>query len=404
MLSFEDARRIILEHVTVLSAERVGLLESLGRVLSEDVTAPWNLPSFTNSAMDGYAVRAADCQDGLALPITDYVPAGGHATKSVLPGTAIKIMTGAPLPEGADSVVPLEHAEEFDGRVRIPRPVELHQHVRFAAEDVREGETVLASGMLVRPYEINMLAGCGKEHVGVVRRPRVAIVATGDELVQLGEIPSMGQIVNSNSYSLAAAVTGVGALPLRLGIARDTVESHREKLAEGLAADVLVTCAGVSVGDRDLVRLVLEELGVEIVFWRVQVKPGKSFAFGMKGGKPVFALPGNPVSAALTFDEFVAPALLKMMGHRNMVKRLFPAVLQSEIRKKLGLTQLVRVKLEYSDGKYLARSAGKQDTALLKTMVQANALAVLPADRDFFAAGEEISVHLLDESVQMTEL
>jgi molybdopterin molybdotransferase len=404
MPGFEEARRIVLEHVTPLGAERVGLIESLGRVLSEDITAPWDLPSFSNSAMDGYAVRAADCLEVQTLPVIDYVSAGRHATKSVMPGTAIKIMTGAPLPEGSDSIVPIEDAEESNGKVRVMQRVALHQHVRFAGEDVRKDETVLASGTLVRPYEINMLASFGKEQVTVVRRPKVAIVATGDELIPLGETPSIGQIVNSNSYSLAAAISSVGALPVLVGIARDDIDSHREKLAEGLKSDVLITSAGVSMGDRDLVREVLSELGVEIVFWRVKVKPGKALAFGKKDGTLVFALPGNPVSAMLTFEEFVAPALLKMMGHRQTVKPLFPAVLQNALKKRMGQTHLVRVRLEYSGGKYLAWSAGKQDTGLLKTLLRANALAVLPADRDFFDAGEEIQVHLLDGTVGMTVL
>jgi molybdopterin molybdotransferase len=404
MPAFEEARRIILEHAMPLGTERVGLLESVGRVLWEDISAPWDLPSFSNSAMDGYAVRAADCQDGRVLPIIDYVPAGERAEKSVAPGTAIKIMTGAPVPEGSDSIVPLEEAEESEGTVRAMRPVTLHQHVRFAGVDVRKGEIILPAGTLIRPYEINMLATCGKEHVTVVRKPTVAIVATGDELIKLGETPSIGKIVNSNSYSLAAAISSIGAVPVLVGIARDEVESHREKLTEGLKADVLITSAGVSMGDRDLVREVLDELGVEIVFWRVKVKPGKALAFGRKAGKLVFALPGNPVSAMLTFEEFVAPALLKMMGHRQSVKPLFPAVLQSDLKKKAGQTHLVRVRLEYSGGKYLAWSAGKQDTGLLKTMLHANALAVLPADRESFAAGEEIQIHLLDGSVGMTAM
>jgi molybdopterin molybdotransferase len=208
--------------------------------------------------------------------------------------------------------------------------------------------------------------------------------------------------VNSNSYSLAAAISGVGAIPLQLGIARDNLPSHREKLAEGLMADVLITSAGVSVGDRDLVREVLGELGVEILFRHVKVKPGKAMAFGVRNGKPVFALPGNPVSTMLTFEEFVAPALLKMMGHRQTVKPLLPAVLQSGIRKQPGKTLLARVRLEYSGGKYLAWNAGKQDTGRLKTLLQANALAVLPEEREFFAPGEEIQVHLFDGSVGMS--
>ncbi len=402
MTAFEEARRIILKHITPLEAERVELLESLGRVLAEDVTAPWNLPSFSNSAMDGYALRAEDCRDGRVLPIIDYIPAGGHATKAVTPGTAIKIMTGAPVPEGCDSIVPLEDAKESDGSLRVVKPVKLHQHIRLAGEDVGVGDTVLAAGTIVRPYEINMLACFGKEQVAVVRKPRVAVVATGDELVELGTTPAPGQIVNSNAYSMAAAITSVGAVPVMVGIARDTLESTREKLAEGLKADVLITSAGVSVGDRDLVREVLESLGVEIVFWRVKVKPGKSMAFGRKDGKFVFALPGNPVSGMLTFEEFVAPALLKMMGHRKTLKPLFPAVLQGPLKKNAGQIHLVRVRLEYVDGKYLAWSAGKQDSGRIKTMLQANGLAVLPADRDSFAAGEEIQVHLLDETVGMT--
>jgi len=402
--AFEEARRIILDHVAPMSAECVELLTSLGRVLAEDVVAPWGLPSFSNSAMDGYAMRAEDCQDGRALPIIGYIPAGGHATKTVAPGTAIKIMTGAPLPEGCDCIVPLEDAEESGGTVRAVKPVALHQHLRIAGEDVRKGETILGAGRLVRPYEINLLACFGKRHVSTVRRPRVAIVATGDELIELGDPPSLDRIVNSNSYSLAAAITGVGAVPVLVGIARDNLASHRETLAEGLKSDVLITSAGVSTGDRDMVRKVLEELGVEIVFWRAKVKPGKALAFGIKEGKPVFALPGNPVSSMLTFEEFVAPALLKMMGHRQSVKPLFAAVLQTELRKNKGQTHLVRVKLEYSDGKYLAWSAGKQDTGLLKTMLEANAIAVLPAERELFEAGEEIQVHLLGAEVGMTEL
>jgi molybdopterin molybdotransferase len=405
LLAFEEARRIILENVSTLGAESVTLLESLGRVLAEDVVAPWKLPPFDNSAMDGYAVRAADCVDTtVALSIIDSVHAGEFATKQVVQGTAIKIMTGAPLPAGCDSVVPWEDAEERDGAVRVLQPVTKHQHIREAGEFLQDGETILSTGTLVRPYEINVLAACGRQRVMTVCRPKVAIVSTGDELVPLGETPPIGKIVNSNSYSLAAAVTTANAIPVMVGIAHDNYASHREKLLEGLQADVLITSAGVSAGDRDLVREVLEELGVEIVFWRVKVKPGKVLAFGMKEGKPVFALPGNPVSSMLAFEEFVAPALLKMMGQRQVLKPLFPAVLQSELKKKAGATHLVRVRLEYSDGRYLAWSAGKQDTGELKTLLRANAIAVLPAECEQIAAGEEIQVHLLDESVGMTEL
>jgi molybdopterin molybdotransferase len=398
--SYEEARNIILESVTKLGAEQVELLDALGSVLAEDVVAPWNLPRFNNSAMDGYAVRAEDCVAGRALPVIDSVSAGSRAARAVAPGTAIKIMTGAPVPNGCDSVVPIEHVEAKDGTVSATEPVVLGQHIRLAGEDVREGETILVAGRLVRPYEINMLASCGRAHVDVVRRPRVAIVVTGNELIELGQTPGPEQIVDSNAYSLYAAIKELGAVPVMIGIARDNLASHREKLKDGLKADVLITSAGVSVGEYDLVREVLAELGVKIVFWRVKVKPGKSMAFGMKEGKPVFALPGNPVSSMLTFAEFAAPALLKLMGHEETVKPLFPAVLQSELKKKKGQTGLVRVKLECTQGRYTAWSAGKQDTGLVRTMMEANAVAVLPADRESFEVGEEVQVHLLGATLR----
>ncbi len=396
MPTFEEARRIILERVTRLEAERVGLLDSLGRALITDVIAPWALPQFDNSAMDGFAVRAADCADGSCLPVTGFIAAGGRATQAVEEGTAVRIMTGAAMPEGGDSVVPLEDAEETEGAMRAVKPVTLHQHVRYAGEDVRAGETVLRAGTVVRSYEINLLASFGMEQVEVVRRPRVAIVATGDELMELGSAAEAGRIVNSNSYSLAAAVTAVGAVPVMVGIARDNRESHREKLGEGLKADVLVTSAGVSVGDHDLVREVLGELGVESVFWKVQVRPGKSLAFGMKDGKPVFALPGNPVSTMLTFEEFVAPALRVMMGEREAVRPVFTAVLRSELKKKAGHAHLMRMRVEVREGKFEAWSAGKQATGFVKTLVEANAVAVLPAERERFEVGEEVQVHWLE--------
>ena len=392
---FEEARQKILETVMPLSAETVALLDSLGRVLAQDVRAPWALPRFSNSAMDGYAVRAEDCAAGGGLRVVEFVPAGHLPTHRVESGTAIKIMTGAMVPEGCDSVVPIENAEERDGVVRATGKVTRGQHIRLQGEDVAEGETILAAGRLVRPYEINMLANFGQARVQVVRRPRVAIVATGDELVELGSEPGAGQIVNSNACSLAAAVRAVGAEPILLGIARDTEESHREKFIAGLGYDALITSAGISVGDRDLVSEVLESLGVRMLFHRIKVKPGKAMAFGMRDGLPVFALPGNPVSSMLTFEEFVAPALRRMMGQRECVRVMMAATLQTPLRKVKGYTALVRIRLEYAGGRYLAYSAGKQATGLVRTMMEANAVAVLPAEREEVDAGEQVMVHLL---------
>jgi molybdopterin molybdotransferase len=404
MLGFEAALDTILSSVQPLGTEDVFLLDALDRILAEDIVAPWNLPRFNNSAMDGYAVRLQDCSIAAVLTVIDHVPAGSHATKAVTAGTAIKIMTGAPTPEGCNTVIPLEDVEETDSCIRILRPVKAHSNLRLAGEDVSAGELVLQAGTVVQPPAIGVLASFGHSMVKVIRQPRVAIVATGSELVKLGSLPAEGQIIDSNTYTLASAVTKIGAIPVALGIVRDDVECHREILRLGLRSDVLITSAGVSVGTHDFVRSVLDELGVTNIFCRVQVKPGKSIAFGMKENKPVFALPGNPVSSMLTFEEFVAPALLKMTGHTQVKKPMISAVLQQPLSKPVGRTHLLRVHLKYSEGHYQAWSAGRQETSFLKTMVNTNAIAVLPAEQCSFAAGSEVQVHLLGEAFRLSSI
>lgn len=404
MPTFEEARSIILDRVAPLGVERVGVLDSLGRVIAEDVIAPWDMPLCDNSAMDGFAVRAADCAAiPVTLKVTGYIPAGGKVTGRVEPGCAIRIMTGAPIPPGCDAVVPVEETDGGTESVTIMAPVKPHQHIRFRGEDVATGVVVIPSGTLIRPPEISMLASFGKAVVPVYRRAQVAILSTGDELIELGEPPVPGKIVNSNALSLAAAVKEIGAVPLILGIARDNPESHREKMVEGLKADALITSAGVSAGDRDFVREVLGELGVQQLFWRVDIKPGGPTAFGLYGDKPVFSLPGNPVSTMVTFEEFARPALLKMMGHRRVIKPFIKAVLQGEVRKKPGKINFLRVRLASKEGRYLAHSSGDQNTGILKTMLLADAIAVLPADRTSFSAGEEVDVHILSGNVEMLE-
>jgi molybdopterin molybdotransferase len=404
MPSFEEARRIILDSVTPLGVERVELLESLGRVIAEEVVAPWNMPFCDNSAMDGYAVRTSDCPTvPVSLKVTGYIPAGGEITGPVEPGCAIRIMTGAPVPPGCDAVVPVEETDGGAETVTITAPVALRQHIRFAGEDVRSGEAIIPAGTLIRPQEISMLASFAKVFVPVFRKARVAILSTGDELVELGEPLESGRIVNSNAMSLAAAVKEIGAEPVILGIARDNQESHREKMREGLKADALITSAGVSAGDRDLVRDVLAELGMKQVFWRVDIKPGGPTAFGLYEGKPVFSLPGNPVSTMVTFEEFARPALLKMMGHKRVLKPFIKAVLKNEAHKKPGKINFLRVRLASENGRYVAYSSGDQNTGILKTMLMADAMAMLPADRTKFAAGEEVDVHILSGNVEMLE-
>ena len=397
MVAFEHARQLILEHITPLGSEPVKLLDALGRVLAEDVLAPWDMPLCNNTAMDGYAVRTADCQQAAELRITGYVPAGEVPSAPVEPGCAVKVMTGAPVPGGCDAIVPLEEAEESGDHVRITHRVAAGQHLRRQGEDIRCGETIIRSGTVIRPAEISVLASLGKLSVIVYRQARVAILSTGDELIEPGETPVPGKVVDCNSLSLAASVRQAGAMPEMLGMARDNPASHRAAISKGLQADALITSAGVSAGNLDLVRNVLEELGVSQVFWKVRMSPGGPMAFGVKDGTPVFSLPGNPVAALITFEEFVRPALLKLMGHTQVLKPLVSAVLQDEICKKPGKTNVVRLAVKLVNGKYLAYKAGNQNTGILSTTLKANALVALPENRTSFSPGEEIAVHMLSE-------
>lgn len=403
MVSFEEARSIILSNVNACGVERVHLQDAVGRVLAEDASAPWNMPLWDNSAMDGYAVRSADCaQIPCKLKVTGFLPAGARADGiTVETGCAVRIMTGAPTPAGCDAVVPVEETDDGQELVTLNETVVSGQHIRLNGEDVRAGVVFIRAGALIRPPEVNMLATFGMALVPVIRRPVVAILSTGDELVELGRTPGPGEIVNSNTLSLAAAVQEAGAIPRIIGIARDNLESHREMLSEGLKADALITSAGVSAGDCDFVRDVLEELGARQLFWKVGVKPGGPTAFALHGTTPVFSLPGNPVSTMITFEEFVRPALLKMMGHGQVLRPLFKAVLREDIKKKPGKIQIVRIRLEREQGRWLASSAGNQQTAILRTMVDATALAILPAESTRFKAGEEVDVHFYGSHIDL---
>ncbi|MBI5576790.1 MAG: molybdopterin molybdotransferase MoeA [Deltaproteobacteria bacterium] len=398
MTTFDEAKDLILSRVSPLGRERVSISAAAGRVLAEEIRAPWDMPYWDNSAMDGYAVRSVDCAVPSTLTITGYQAAGDAVSPRVSPGCAVKIMTGSPIPEGCDAVVPFEETEESGGFVKVLSLAKPRAHIRFRGEDVRAGDLVIPAGTVLRPPEISMLASFGRAFVSACRRARVAVLSTGDELVELGEPLSPGKIINSNTHSLAAAVEEAGAVPVLLGIAPDDKEALREKIEEGLKADILVTSAGVSAGDRDFVREVMSELSVKEVFWKVGVKPGSPTAFGTKDGKLVFSLPGNPVSSLVTFEVFVRPALLKMMGHPDPLKRLVKATLKEPVRKKAGRVHFFRVRVCVEDGEYAALTSGDQNTGILRTMVQANGIAVLPADRTVFESGEKVDVYLLYQS------
>lgn len=396
--TFQSARDLILNNVSRLPAEEVSLVNAVGRVLATPVYAPWDMPQWSNSAMDGFAVRTIDCVQTNHLCIHGYLPAGATPEAPVAAGTATRIMTGAPIPPGCDAVIPLEDTIENHNSITIRTMVKPGDHIRYQGEDVAAGELVLPTGTELRPAEINMLASFGYLKVPVYRRPVVAILSTGDELVEPGENIGPGQVVNSNAYSLAAAVKEAGGQPLLLGIARDTRESLKEKIPRGLKADALITSAGVSMGDRDLVCEMLEEAGVERLFWKVDIKPGRPTAFGLKDGKPVFSLPGNPVSTMVTFEEFVRPALLIMQGLQQVLKPYIKATLKEPVHKKQGRTQFLRVNVTDIGDRLFASSAGDQNTGILRTMLRANGIAILPATRDQFNAGEEVDIHLIGSS------
>jgi molybdopterin molybdotransferase len=396
MPSYQEARRIILEHVTALPAEAVPLPEAVGRVLAADVTMPWDLPRWDNSAMDGFAVRSADCTGPARLRVTGYIPAGGLPVGPVGPGEATRIMTGAPLPPGADAIAPVEDVEEAGDAIQLRGAVRPGAHVRRRGEDLRAGEVALWAGSVVGPGEVSVLASASRLSVPVFRRARVAILSTGDELVAPGQPLGPGQVCDSNGVALAAAVRLAGGEPIDLGIARDDRPALRALLERGLEADVLVTTAGVSAGDRDLVRGILEELSVRQVFWKVDIKPGRPTAFGLRGRTPVLSLPGNPVSSLLTFEMFVRPALLKMMGHRRVFRPLQRAVLLEPLARSPGRVNLVRVRLSRrADGALLASTAGNQETGILKTLLRADGIAIIPAEQGHLGAGEAVSVQLL---------
>lgn len=388
-ITVEQALEAILSHFAPLEAERVPLHAALGRVLAEDVFAEEDLPPFPNAAMDGYAVQSADVAEAhrdapARLQVIGEVAAGQEATVAVQPGTAVRVMTGAPLPAGADAVVPLEQTDEAGaalerGWVRVLGAVPAGQHIRRAGEDVRRGERVLERGLRLRPPEIGLLASLGRPQVLATRRPRVAILATGSELVEPGQATGPGQIRNSNAYSNYAQVLLCGGEPLRLPIARDRFREISARLDKGLAwgADLFITSGGVSTGEYDLVKKVLAARG-QIEFWRVRVQPGRPTAFGLIDGVPLLGLPGNPVSSMVAFLLFARPAILKMQGQRALRKPEVEAVLLEDAHGYPDRRRYLRAIVAEENGRYTASLTGPQGAGILSSMVRANGLAIIP--------------------------
>lgn len=401
-----EAQRSVLEAAPVLGPETVPALDALGRVLAEPVVSRRTLPPDDNSAMDGFAVRVEDVakasQDRpVELPVAFEVSAGARPERELRAGEAARILTGAPLPAGATAVVRQEDAEWEGERVRILVAASEGEHIRRAGEDVRAGEPVLDPGTEIGPAAVGLLASLGRTVVAVRQRPRVAILSGGDELVEPDGDVSGGRIVSSNSYSLAAQCRETGAEPTYLGIARDDPADLERRLRAGLRADAIVSSAGVSVGDRDYVRGVLDKLGCRIELWGVQMKPGYPFTFGRfpEGGPLVFGLPGNPVSAMVTFEQLVRPALRRMAGHRACFRPAVTATLGEPLSKKPGRLHFVRVRLERHAGELVARCTGTQSSGALSSMARADGLLIFPAADSELPEGARVRVQVLSSAL-----
>ncbi len=396
-----EAQKTVFEATKTLGLEKISLLDAFGRVLGEDIIAARDNPPWDNSAMDGFAVRWEDIKQEhaitkpVALKVIEDVPAGTVATRTVGPGQAIRIMTGAPIPKGADTVVKVEETEPSENTVKIFKEVERGGNIRPQGEDVKKGDCIIAKGTQIRPAEAGMLAILAKSFVLVYQRPRVAILSTGDELADLDERFDDEKIINSNSYGTAAAVQEAGGIPILLGIAKDQPAALKEKISHGLNADILVLSGGVSMGDYDFTKAVFKDLGAEMNFWKLAIRPGQPLAFGKIQGKLAFGLPGNPVSSMVTFEQLVRPAMLKMGGHRSYGRPVVQAVFQEKFSKRTDRRHFLRGILSRENNMLTVRTTGDQGSGILTSMVKANGLIDVPEEVERLNPGDIVNVQVL---------
>lgn len=399
MITVEQARGIIVGRITPLPAEKIPLDQALGRYLAEDIVSAMDIPPWDNSAMDGYAVRVQDVpKEGVRLDISYEIPAGSLPKGPLDKGCAVKIMTGAPVPPGADAVVKREDSQEFEGSVVIRTLPRKHDHIRFAGEDIRTGEMILEKGTLLEAPEIGVLASLRRRMVFCRQRPVVAIIATGDEVADLDEELAEGKIPSSNSWSLISRVRQLGAVPLYLGIARDTAADLRGKFARASRADLILTSGGVSMGDYDVVRDVMTESGNSMEFWKVRVKPGRPLAFGVINNIPAIGLPGNPVSTMLSFDLFARPAILKFMGALTLTLPRVRARLTEEIRGSSDRPQYVRGILKRCGDELCASPTGPQGSGILSSMARGNCYMIVPQGNETLKEGEYVECEIFRPS------
>jgi molybdopterin molybdotransferase len=402
MIKVEEAQNIILENIKTLEAKEIEFTKALNKVLAQDIISDIDIPPFDNSAMDGFALISKDTKDATrenpkTLKILEDLPAGKVSNFTLQEGEAIRIMTGAPLPYGCDAVAMVEDTSSSKYKVKIYKEIKKGENIRFQGEDVKKGEVVLKKGTLLTPAEIGMLASLGKKKIKVIKSPKVAVLTTGDELVEVEDDLPPGKIRNSNAYTLTSQINLLGATSINLGIAKDNIEELKEKIAEGLKYDMLITSGGISVGDYDLIERVLKDLGVEIKFWKVRVKPGKPTLFGLYEQKPIFSLPGYPVSSMVTFELFVRPAILKMMGRKRLFRKTVTATLTNSINKKTDRRQYLRGILKEVKGGYEVSTTGPQGSGILKSMTLANCLILAPRELSHIHHGSKVKVILLEE-------
>lgn len=408
MRSPGDAARAILEGLRPLPAERLPLLDALGRVLAEEIESPLDLPPWDNSAMDGYAVRSADVvSSSTELEVVEMIPAGGFPTRTLGPGQCARIFTGAPLPSGADGVIRQEDAvDRGDGRVRFTDLRDLGRNLRRRGEDIRRGTSVLAPGTTLGPAQLGVLSSLACPEVLVHRTPTVAILGSGNEIADLDErdaILAGRKIASSNSYTLTANLRRDGAIPRNLGIARDDPADLQRRLEQAAGADLLVTTAGISVGEHDHLRTVFEAAGGRVGFWRIRMRPGAPVGFGWLGDMPWIGLPGNPVSTMVTYELFVRPAVRVLQGHALPFRRTFSVEVAEPLHYPPKLTHFLRAVVTVEGGRPRARLTGAQGSGILTSMARANALLIVPAERDEVAPGERLEALFLNDPVHVRE-
>lgn len=415
MLTIQEALDRCLEAVCPVVVEEVPLEGAYGRVLAEDVYSGVLVPPWDNSAMDGFAVRSADlpgesldCDgpqasgEGVVFEVLETIPAGAVARHALRPGAVARIMTGASLPMGADAIVlredsaPEPPGPEGEERVRLRGGAPAGQHVRRAGEELRPGDRLLASGAVLSPAAVGLCASVGRTSVTVARKPRVALIATGDEVVAPGQPRGPGQIWSSNTLALAGLVLEAGGVAVDCGIAPDTLEGTRLAFRRALGCDFIVSTGGVSVGDFDVVKQALAEEGAEMRFWKVRMKPGKPLAFGVIGGRPAFGLPGNPVSCAVNFLQFVRPVLRRSLGDPRPFLPVLDATLRGSVRKAPGREELVRVHLSWEASGLVATPTGAQGSSLITSLVRGHGLALLASDCTGLEDGARVAVQIYD--------